>query len=240
MSCTICGKATGPGALLCRPCRAALKRARQFSVLEIPGTPPAVTMTGLLTQARPPVKPAAVRRPRRIGSKSIAAAVVAVAVATTCAFYAGQRLARADTAPGDAPALRAIPPLPAPRAAVEADNPERVSDLAPPVTPTRPRVATSKSAPKPVEAPLRSDGAVQEAMASQPSAPPAESVRAPAPAAAPAPPPDRWQTMGDALARCASEGGLSGFLCDQKVRLESCDGYWGRVPQCPHASDYPR
>ena len=40
MSCTICGKTTGPGALLCRPCKAALKRARQFTVLEIPGTPP--------------------------------------------------------------------------------------------------------------------------------------------------------------------------------------------------------
>jgi hypothetical protein len=240
MSCTICGKATGPGALLCRPCRAALKRARQFSVLELPGTPAAVTMTGLLTKARAPVKPRVVRRPRRRVSKSIAAGVVAVATAAVCAFYIGQRLARADGAPGDAPAMRAIPPLTASPAPVESSNPERVSDLAPPVTPPRPRVAIAKPPSKPIEAPLRTDAAVPDTVASLPSAPPAEPLRAPVPVAAPAPAPDRWQAMGDALARCANEGGLSGFLCDQRVRLESCEGYWGRVPQCPHPSDYPR
>jgi len=238
MSCTICGKATGPGALLCRPCRAALKRARQFSVLELPGTPPAVTAAGLLAKARAPVKPATVRRSRRIGAKSAAAGVVAFVAACACAVYVGQRLARADEARVDAPPLRAIPLLPAPRAPVESGNPERVSDLAPPVTPARPRVATAKPPPKPVEAPPRIDAAVPDAVASLPSAPPAEA--APAPVAAPAPAPDRWQAVGEALARCANEGGLSGFICDQRVRLESCDGYWGRVPQCPHPSDYPR
>lgn len=239
MSCTICGKATGPGALLCRPCRAALKRARQFSVLEIPGTPPAVTMPGLLTKARAPLKPAPARRSRRIVSKPIAAAVVAIAAATACAFYVGHRFAGADGEAGDAPALRAIPPLPAPRAPVESGNPERVSDLAPPAVPQRPRAAAPKATPKPADSQLHAEAVVPEAAAPKQAPPPAEAVRAPAPAA-PAPPPDRWQTMGDALARCASEGGLSGFICDQRVRLESCEGYWGRVPQCPHPSEYPR
>jgi hypothetical protein len=68
---------------------------------------------------------------------------------------------------------------------------------------------------------------------------PLADVQKPAPPPSPAPiprappPPDRWQTMSDALARCASEGGFSGFICDQRVRIASCDGYWGRVAQCP-------
>ena len=36
MSCTICGQMTLPGVMLCRPCKAALKRARNLTVQEIP------------------------------------------------------------------------------------------------------------------------------------------------------------------------------------------------------------
>ena len=49
----------------------------------------------------------------------------------------------------------------------------------------------------------------------------------------PRPVPDQWQTMRDALASCDREGGLGGFICGQKVRVQYCDGYWGKVPQCP-------
>ena len=42
-----------------------------------------------------------------------------------------------------------------------------------------------------------------------------------------------------ALAQCAREGGFGGFVCDQKVRLDSCEGYWGRVPQCPLPPENP-
>src|SRR4029453_13210136 len=95
MSCTICGKATGPGALLCRPCKAALKRARQFTVLEMPGTPPAVTlpMDSRVREA-PRVRKAA---PRSFtpGSKSLMALAVLFAV-VAIGWYLAQRLARAD------------------------------------------------------------------------------------------------------------------------------------------------
>jgi hypothetical protein len=46
--------------------------------------------------------------------------------------------------------------------------------------------------------------------------------------------------MNDALARCEREGGLSAFVCEQRTRVDACDGYWGTAAQCPRPSDYPR
>ncbi|MCC6198092.1 MAG: hypothetical protein IT518_26875 [Burkholderiales bacterium] len=139
MSCNICGKATGPGALLCRPCKSALKRARQFTVFEMPGTPPAVTMTGLpLAAPRRPAPERRARRPRRRlrpWRRLALAGVAAVAVLGAAAYVAH---------PTD-PARSALvaPRLgPAPRPAVMPDgvsNPERVSDFAPARGKDRPR-----------------------------------------------------------------------------------------------------
>lgn len=132
MSCNICGKATGPGALLCRPCRSALKRARQFTMLEMPGTPPAVTMTGLPLDG--PRRAAPVRRaprPRRRRLRSwarLGLAGVAVVVVLGVGTYVGQTN---DPARG----ALAMPRLgPAPKPVVAPDgvsNPERISDLVP-------------------------------------------------------------------------------------------------------------
>ena len=67
-------------------------------------------------------------------------------------------------------------------------------------------------------------------------APPPEPERI---AAAPAPPPppvtDRWQNMRDALTQCDREGILGGLICGQRVRVQYCEGYWGKVAQCPGA-----
>jgi hypothetical protein len=65
----------------------------------------------------------------------------------------------------------------------------------------------------------------------RPALPP-EPVPAPA-AALPPPIPDRWETMDDAIASCTRQGGLTGAMCELRVRAQSCEGYWGRVPQCP-------
>jgi len=69
---------------------------------------------------------------------------------------------------------------------------------------------------------------------------------APAPAARPAPPPpaapapapvapvqDRWAQMSEELQRCQKENLFNRIVCDQRVRLRFCDGYWGKVAQCP-------
>jgi len=233
MSCTICGKKAGPGAMLCRPCKAALKRARQFTVLEIPGMAPAVTMPGGLAML--PVRPREAVRPRRARRapmRALAAVILAALLATAGTLFAVARLRHAD----EARASAAPPPLasPVPR---EAD--------AAPVEPAPLRIAPrTLLAQKPRVKPTVADAApslpapAAEAPAVTASATIAEAPVA-APVATPAPPPDRWQTMGDALAHCAREGGLAGFICDQRTRLEACEGFWGRVAQCPLPPENP-
>lgn len=134
MSCNICGKTTGPGALLCRPCKSALKRARQFTMLEMPGTPPAVTLAGLPMDApRRPAPARRVARPRRRTRLRPGArfALAGVALAAMVAVVAYVGLSSGDPAR----AVLAMPRLaPAARAATVPDgvsNPERMSDMAP-------------------------------------------------------------------------------------------------------------
>jgi hypothetical protein len=59
---------------------------------------------------------------------------------------------------------------------------------------------------------------------------------APAPAPPPRPAPDRWQNMRDAQAQCDREGLIDGLICGQRVRMQYCDGYWGKVAQCQGAN----
>ena len=66
----------------------------------------------------------------------------------------------------------------------------------------------------------------------------ASSAGAPAAAAVPVvptpePAADRWQAMTIAIERCAREDFLASVVCDQRTRLQYCDGHWGAVPQCP-------
>lgn len=68
------------------------------------------------------------------------------------------------------------------------------------------------------------------------SAPP--QVEAPAKrlaaAAVPAPrPDDHWTQMNNDLSRCTREDFINRVICDQRVRIRYCDGYWGKVAQCP-------
>jgi len=131
MSCTICGKTTGPGALLCRPCKSALKRARQFTVLEIPGTAPVVTMPMAALPVSDPGRGAARPRPlrkrrvrRRRGLAILGLLVVALGAALLWAGASGEGSRATFTLP------RLVP---VPRAAHGPDgvsNPERVADPA--------------------------------------------------------------------------------------------------------------
>jgi hypothetical protein len=45
--------------------------------------------------------------------------------------------------------------------------------------------------------------------------------------------PDRWQLMKESMARCAGETFFKRVACEQAVGLQYCEGYWGKVPQCP-------
>jgi hypothetical protein len=41
--------------------------------------------------------------------------------------------------------------------------------------------------------------------------------------------------MANAVAKCADGGFLAGAVCEQKVRLQYCEGAWDKVPQCSRA-----
>ena len=246
MSCQICGKATGPGALLCRPCKSALKRARQFTVLEMPGVPASVTMPGgLLTEAHPPAPRR--RRGDVLAHWNAARPVLlfaSILLALGVLAFLGQRMIHAGELPADRALPRAKAPLavlpPAPVEAVA--NPERSSDLAavpPPRAKAAPAKSQVKSPPASDAPPMRTETVMAEAPMAGAAQAAVDAPKAMPPPAA-APPVDRWQGMSDALARCAREGGFSGFFCDQRVRLDSCEGYWGQVPQCPLPPENPR
>lgn len=272
MNCTICGKGTSHGALLCRPCKAALKRARLLTVQDLPRLGRRATAKAALRDA--PVEPSDRANARRRSGKLDqagrlllgAAAIAALAGAAFVAEreIAGQAVVRWAPAP-----LHAESRAPDPTPVIDmAAREATVAPIPPPTTipgvapvrerqhvgtfaPVRPASTIAANAPA---APLRvaSEAREQRAAIAPPAAYPALDsfgpvAEAPRPAPppvvvprAPPPPPDRWQVMSDALGRCANEGGLSGFICDQRVRLASCDGYWGRVAQCPNPPENPR
>ena len=273
MKCTICGHTTMPGAMLCGPCRAALKRARYLSVQVVSpssmmqGRPrrsrvkvaasasplaspsPAKVLAAHTAAAALPAPAAPVPRP---WLRTLGVGVVAIAALGVIA-YLGQSPERDPVAgvPARVNAMNAgaaaiIAGTPAATASGRTATSVLVSsspaDDAPPATSTRtraPRVATPAPMGRAAGTAMLSTGPGVDVYEMVPE-PPRPAPLAPPPAAAPPPPPDRWQTMRDDLARCDREGGFGGFICDQRVRLDSCEGYWGRVPQCPLPPENPR
>jgi hypothetical protein len=39
--------------------------------------------------------------------------------------------------------------------------------------------------------------------------------------------------MREAMARCAGDTFFKRVACEQGVGQQYCEGYWGKVPQCP-------
>jgi outer membrane biosynthesis protein TonB len=62
---------------------------------------------------------------------------------------------------------------------------------------------------------------------------PAPSPVAPPPPPKPAPPPSRETQLATAFAACTSPDALEKAICQQRARVDLCEGYWGLVPQCP-------
>ncbi len=73
-----------------------------------------------------------------------------------------------------------------------------------------------------------------------PAAHPAVAPVAPAAKAEPVPSAqERWSRMKDDLSRCTREDFITRVICGQRVRFRYCDGYWGKVPECPAANSFP-
>jgi hypothetical protein len=107
-------------------------------------------------------------------------------------------------------------------------------------------VAVNAAAVEPPAAATKADAAKRPNVRPRPekapiTLPPPEATPPPVIAVAPPPPPpvvrevprpDRWHPMTDAIARCPRTDIASRFFCEQRLRAQYCEGYWGTVPQC--------
>jgi hypothetical protein len=76
--------------------------------------------------------------------------------------------------------------------------------------------------------------------AAAPAPPPPAPTKAPAKTTVAAAQPDRWQMYAEEMANCAKEDFFSRIGCQQKTRVRYCEGYWGKVPQCPQTPPVDR
>jgi hypothetical protein len=240
--CAICHGPRLPGARLCAPCKAALKRARLETVADLVPVPSRALAEAEAARRRRAKARSAARlaRPRRRPRLLVPALAIAV-TAIAAGGYLALRVARptADSAAAAA-TPRAQHATPVPLVHVDPSVPgsgEAKSLVEPPAPPPHSQSAAhpGRAAPKRVvetqtvsTAPVDRFPASTEPLVVAPVAP-ADLV----PPAREAPAPDRWQVMADQIARCGRESFLAGVICEQRVRLKYCEGYWGVAAQCP-------
>jgi hypothetical protein len=262
MSCQICGRRSAPGAKLCADCRAARKRAydptitqpllamagagtisRTLSRLRRSDSSPeakarrAARRAKAAADAVPPTPASEPAAPAGARSRPMLWTLLAIGI--VLAAIAGWYLpTHTPDGPEAGPGSPASPVTPEaePARTTPAATPPPVTALPPlPTIVERELIPNSHAAGKPAT--------TKRAPASKAVAPPpepqaeAEVVRAAPPEPAPpAPKPvpraDPWQQMNEAIGRCPA-GFLGRVVCEQKVRLQYCEGQWGKVPQCP-------
>jgi len=260
MKCMICGGQTLPGAKLCLPCRAALRRARDDTISELLPLPrrreafayshsPDIGRAAPLAPAARPVsdRAASRSRSRRLSSAQLhAAAVVAfVAAAGVLTFIMARELQR-ERAPASAlpPALAADPASAVPRVSPSTilgnARDESLSTSAPaesdaPDLPFVPLPVERKvdRPQKPKVAAAKAAVVLDPFPASAPVEPPVIIAAPPPPApVVKAAPPDRVHLLAAALAHCSGDF-FARFACEHRARAQHCEGQWGQLPQCP-------
>ncbi len=259
MKCTICGGQTPPGAKLCLPCRAALRRARDDTISELLPLPrrreafafshsPAI---GRAARLVPTARPVTTLFGRRLTSAQLhAGAVIAfVAAAGVMAFFVTRELQRermaAPKVPAEATATVAASSV------VQRVSPSTMLGAARDATPaaalTDPPPDVVDVAPPPPASVRRPSRAARPRVAAKPPIvidplPASATVEAPvvitlpkplpAPLPAPVAPPSRAEGLGSALAKCTGDF-FARAICEQRTRTQFCEGKWGQAPQCP-------
>lgn len=260
MRCRICRQATLPGARLCGPCRAALKRARHGGDAGDGGPEGGAAVSrDIRADFRiaddPERGPRSAVRSRRL--RRWPAVVMMASVLGAAAWILPRSHPEAPETRAVPVASRTIVAPPATIAAVppaaDIAAPPAADTAAPPAGDTAVPPAADTAAPR-ERAPIHR--AVRRAAADRGDArrPPAQqasvasvasvaavaaaSVTAASGAPAAEPPPatalvkqTRWQAMDDAMAAC-SGGFFDRLLCRQRARIAFCNGYWGRVGEC--------
>jgi len=255
VKCLICGKRALPGAKLCGPCKAAIRRSRDASVWELPNI--AIDRSRAIGRASPSARdnhaPALIdkerpadthvrphRQPLVHHARARTARVPGWMLMLVCASIGAVTALSLSQTSLPIPTLGAassnypplsplhIDPLPAlrplslTRLRDDLASTKSESDA----TAARLRDALRRSAPPP---PVATPTPVE---VPAPRTEPVVVATAP-PAVAVAPPvKSRWQLMAETLDRCPS-GLLDRVGCEQRTRLDFCEGYWGQVAQCP-------
>jgi hypothetical protein len=135
--------------------------------------------------------------------------------------------------PVEPPPAAAPEPLPAPALVVETPPPA----TAQPPTPRPAKPADSARERQKAERARREAAEAARRAAAQPApAPPPAPVAAPAPAPEPKPV-SRWDQMAQENSACEAENFFARLACKERVRWKYCPGFWGKVPQCPQATD---
>jgi hypothetical protein len=159
----------------------------------------------------------------------------------------------ASTAPAPSPPKEVVTAPPSPTQDAVSVN-RRHQDAAsvksmPAMSPDSPAKSAAKDSAATVPAsPTGVPGTLAPKMDSS-TAPPAKATNPPVPAGSPAmtaetpgalaqaknpgQPPERWKQMREAMARCAGDNFFKRVACEQGVGQQYCEGYWGKVPQCP-------
>ncbi len=241
--CVICRGPRLPGARLCGPCKAALKRARLETVSELIPRPSRAAAEAQEARRRAR-EVAAVRtaKPRRgwpIAPGYFLAAAVVIGVAYLAWHVARPTHAAPAAALPPAESQATVPSAPAgPPASAATTQAKDVAEASTsPPAPRAPVVArAARGAPKravetpPVPAATPTDRFAVATPRELPAPVPMPDAVLPV---REAPAPDRWQVMSDQIVRCGRDGFLAGVICEQRVRIKYCEGYWGSAPQCP-------
>ena len=250
MNCTICGFDNPADGRFCKKCGAALVAP----VGTIPGMAPvhaaataAATATAGIDAPTPPP-------PGGLPKPYIVIAVIAVVILLG-AWAAWRSIGGETQSAAEAPATTTLPdteskpeaapastepaaPSPAtgePASGADNKPAEGAAATEAPAAPVIiPPPETMKPAPKPApKARPRPQPAPHPAPAAPAAVPEPRVVPAPAPAAKAALRPDRWAQMASEMTACGRGNFFEKLVCEQKVRINYCDGYWGKVPQCP-------
>jgi hypothetical protein len=248
VNCEFCGTPVLGGTKLCTACRSALKRARNE---------PSSVLSPLMRRASDTIERRRARKAAKAGTDGKAAAVipppvarrrsatpalVGVVLAAVCITgYAILQVSEhavplpepaSDTATTAQPAGDAMPAATPPAAAEPAPMAPIVLPAEVEVEPLpHPAAKPHASARKPVIAPETVPARIAAPAAIlQPVAPPVAPA-APQPA-------DRRTQLRERFAQCTMSDVLEKAFCEQRARVDLCDGLWGSVPQCPPQRDY--
>ncbi|HEY8242537.1 MAG TPA: hypothetical protein VII68_03685 [Casimicrobiaceae bacterium] len=252
-ACAICRQPALAGDRLCAPCRSALKRARDSTVSDAmtpkrgprrrsDAPPPANASVAADPVATSPARTNWLAR--GIGFSLVAALIVAGgAWITHTRGIAGTIAPRYSIAPQESNAETieaAAATRPAPAATAPADK--TASAAVGHDEGAASRTLDARALPSSITMPRgrAETDALAAAAATQSVAPPP-----PAPAVEPAlpppivvaqaparPAPDRWQRLAAELERCPQET-IRRAVCQESLRIEHCEGHWGRVAACP-------